>query len=113
KDSSGGISQLIDLTSMTHKPILCGDNYYFYAALCSGAKGGILASSSLQTNRFVEVYEFMQEECFTEARAVFATLTPLIKLLYRETNPAPIKWLLEKDGSIQSGTLRLPLTSIS
>jgi 4-hydroxy-tetrahydrodipicolinate synthase len=113
KDSSGGIQQLIELTRLTNKPVLCGEDFYFYAALCCGAQGGILASSSLYTERFVQVYERIQEGRFHEARTEFDPLIPLIQLLYREPNPAPVKWLLKHKGLIQNDTLRLPMTSIS
>ncbi len=113
KDSSGGIKQLIELSQITNKPILCGEDFYFYAALCCGAQGGILASSSLHTNRFIQVYEMIQAGRWKEAKAAFDPLIPLIELLYREPNPAPIKWLLEHKGIIKSGALRLPTTPIS
>lgn len=36
-----------------------------------------------------------------------------MKLLFKESNPAPIKWLLSELGELASDTLRLPMTSIS
>lgn len=113
KDSSGGIRQLIELSRAQTKPVLCGEDLYFYAALCVGARGGIVASSSVAAEEFVQVYEAYQAGRIDEARAAFNRLLPLIELLYREPNPAPIKWLLEYRGIIQSGTLRLPMTEIS
>jgi 4-hydroxy-tetrahydrodipicolinate synthase len=36
-----------------------------------------------------------------------------IPLLFKESNPAPIKYYLSKKGLIKSAELRLPLTEIS
>jgi 4-hydroxy-tetrahydrodipicolinate synthase len=113
KDSSGGIRQLIELSRSVTKPILCGEDMYFYSALCSGARGGIVASSSVAADILVRVYESIRAGHPTEARKEFERLVPLIDLLYREPNPAPIKWLLAHRGIIQSSTLRLPMTEIS
>jgi len=47
------------------------------------------------------------------AKESFEQLLPIIRLLFKESNPAPIKWMLNQNGLIDSDTLRLPMTSIS
>jgi len=37
----------------------------------------------------------------------------LLKYLYIESNPIPVKWALFKMGIIRSPEMRLPLTSLS
>lgn len=113
KDSSGGIRQLLELSRRTSKPILCGEDAYFHAALCAGAKGGILASSCAFPGELADVYEAVQQGRVPDAKLQFDRLLPLIELLYREPNPAPLKWLLRHRGLIASSSLRLPMTEIS
>ncbi|WP_127581849.1 4-hydroxy-tetrahydrodipicolinate synthase [Paenibacillus koleovorans] len=113
KDSSGGLSNVIELSRTESKPILCGEDFYFFAALCVGASGGMLASSSVRTERFVEMFAQVRSGQAIEAKAVFDELVPLIRLLFQEPNPAPLKWLLARQGMLDSGSLRLPMTEIT
>jgi 4-hydroxy-tetrahydrodipicolinate synthase len=48
-----------------------------------------------------------------QAKHTFDQLLPLIQLLFKESNPAPLKWLLARQGVIESDLLRLPMNSIS
>jgi len=113
KDSSGGIQLVTELTRVGSKPVLCGDDAYFYASLCCGAKGGMLATAHIRTEQFVQLYNRFTEDSAVEARKRFDELLPLIRLLFAEPNPAPLKWLLAEQGAIAGGALRLPLTPIS
>ncbi len=56
------------------------------------------------------------DEAIEAAREAFKTwkeLYPFIPLLFKEPNPAPIKYVLSKMGLLDSSELRLPLTQIS
>lgn len=113
KESSGGIRNLIELGGRTDKALLCGDDPYFFAALCCGASGGMLASANIGTERFVRVYESYAKGQLARAKEAFDELSPLIRLLFAEPNPAPLKWFMAQTGQIRSDALRLPLTPIS
>ncbi|AZN41135.1 4-hydroxy-tetrahydrodipicolinate synthase [Paenibacillus albus] len=114
KDSSGGI-ELIAALKQLHiaKPILCGEDAYFLKHLDHGAAGGILAAANMRTEKFIEVYRLHLDGNSTEAAQRFDSLMPLIELLFRESNPAPLKWLLSHQGLLGSDTLRLPMMPIS
>ncbi|GFN31136.1 4-hydroxy-tetrahydrodipicolinate synthase [Paenibacillus xylaniclasticus] len=114
KDSSGGIELVAELSAYSDcKPILCGEDALFHAMMCQGASGGMLASANVRTGDFVQVYRFASEGRMNEAGDAFRRLLPLISLLFQESNPAPLKWLLAQQGVLSSDTLRLPMTSIS
>ncbi|WP_127534588.1 4-hydroxy-tetrahydrodipicolinate synthase [Paenibacillus kobensis] len=114
KDSSGGIELTAELTANNDcKPILCGEDPYFHAMMCQGASGGMLASANVHTEEFTEVYRLAAEGRLHEARAAFDRLLPIIRLLFQESNPAPLKWLLARQGILTSDALRLPMTPIS
>ncbi|WP_336787497.1 4-hydroxy-tetrahydrodipicolinate synthase [Paenibacillus sp. MMO-177] len=114
KDSSGGIELMMELASSgDHKPVLGGEDIYFHAMLCCGAAGGMLASASVRTTAFVEVYEQFMQGRLEASRQSFGALLPLIRLLFREPNPAPLKYLLARQSSIASDHIRLPLTPVS
>ncbi|GAA3402296.1 4-hydroxy-tetrahydrodipicolinate synthase [Paenibacillus hodogayensis] len=113
KESSGGIRNFIELGGRTDKALLCGDDLYFLAALCCGASGAMMASANVATERFVGVYDLFADGRLPEARAAFNELVPLVRLLFAEPNPAPIKWLLAQTGLLASDAVRLPITPIS
>jgi dihydrodipicolinate synthase len=113
KDSSGSLDLISKLAPSQTKPILCGDDPHFYSLLEHGASGGILASANLQTDTFLQVSKLAEQGELSKARQLFDSLVPLISKLFQESNPAPIKWVLAKQGILSSDTLRLPMSPIS
>ncbi|KGE17443.1 4-hydroxy-tetrahydrodipicolinate synthase [Paenibacillus wynnii] len=113
KDCSGSPKLVTELTRYGSKPVLCGDDINFFDMLGHGAAGGMLASANVKPAEFIQIYEYFRSGQLDLAKQAFDNLVPLIRLLFKESNPAPIKWFLSQSGSITSDTLRLPLTSIS
>jgi 4-hydroxy-tetrahydrodipicolinate synthase len=115
KDSSGILAQSLDL--LARKPagfsVLTGEDALYFTMLANGADGGILASSHLATERFIEVGRRFAVNDVAGARAAWAPLAQLVPLLFAEANPMPIKYLLWRQGRIASPECRLPLTRIS
>ncbi|MFD0714155.1 4-hydroxy-tetrahydrodipicolinate synthase [Paenibacillus sp. GCM10027626] len=113
KDSSGNIGLTSKLTSLSCKPVLCGDDIYFHAMLSQGARGGILASANVQTSSFVNVFNLFSRGDVIASKQAFDLLVPLIENLFHESNPSPLKWSLARLGIISSDTLRLPMSRIT
>ena len=115
KDSSGNLSQSLDLLRLRPAgfSVLTGDDPMLYTMLAHGGDGGILASSHVETERFIRVYERMVANDHRGARAEWARLETLVQLLFREANPMPIKHCLWREGLIASPECRLPLTRVS
>ncbi|WP_018759275.1 4-hydroxy-tetrahydrodipicolinate synthase [Paenibacillus terrigena] len=95
------------------KPILCGEDTLLYASLSAGAKGMMSASANVHTDRFVTFYNTFVAGQHADAEAQFDALLPLVRLLFAEPNPAPLKWLLHEQGIIKHESLRLPMLPIS
>lgn len=115
KDSCGDIKQTMSLLLNPPKnfSILTGEDILFYLTLTLGGHGGILASSHLKTEQFVDVYKKVKENEHQAALESWKQLYEFIPLLFKEPNPAPIKYCLSELGLIDSPELRLPLTQIS
>ncbi|RED41135.1 4-hydroxy-tetrahydrodipicolinate synthase [Paenibacillus sp. VMFN-D1] len=113
KDSSDGLELVTELTRQDAGAVLCGDDLYYHAKLSQGASGGILASANLYTDIFIEVHDLVQKGRVIEGKRSFDRVVPLIRKLFQEPNPAPIKWVLANQGVIASDHLRLPMTRIS
>jgi 4-hydroxy-tetrahydrodipicolinate synthase len=115
KDSCGNINQTMDL--IFNRPanfsVLTGEDILFYPNLVLGGDGGILAAAHLETEKFVSVMNSINQNDFQSALETWKTIEKFIPLLFKEPNPAPIKYYLAKKGLINSDELRLPLTGIS
>ena len=115
KDSSGSLGQSLELLRLRPEgfAVMTGEDALFYTMLAHGADGGILASSHVGTELFVDVYERMTKNDHHGARTAWAKLAALVALLFKEANPMPIKHCAWRRGLISSPECRLPLTRIS
>jgi len=115
KDSSGNLPQSLELLRWRPEgfAVMTGDDPFFYTMLAHGGDGGILASSHLNTELFLGVYERMTKNDHHGARSLWAKLETLVPLLFKDANPMPIKHCLWRQGLITSPECRLPLTRIS
>ncbi len=115
KDSCGNINQTIDL--IFNRPdtfsVLTGEDILFYLNLVLGGDGGILAASHIETEKFVSVNEAIDRNDHQAALKMWKSVERVIPLLFKEPNPAPIKYYLAKKGLIKSAEVRLPLIEIS
>jgi 4-hydroxy-tetrahydrodipicolinate synthase len=115
KDSCGNINQSVEL--LASKPenfsVFTGEDIMFLTNLAHGGEGGILASAHIHTEKFVTIYRLMQENKLYEAINLWNQLAFIIPLLFKEPNPAPLKYILQKQKLITSGELRLPLLDIT
>jgi 4-hydroxy-tetrahydrodipicolinate synthase len=113
KDSSDSFALLSELNRHGAGPVLCGDDINYYAKLKQGAAGGILASANVNTQAFNDVYRLVQWGDDLSAKQFFDQQIPLIRKLFQESNPAPLKWILARKGIIATDQLRLPMTQVS
>ncbi|PQP81307.1 4-hydroxy-tetrahydrodipicolinate synthase [Paenibacillus sp. PCH8] len=113
KDSTNSLELMSELVRSGSKPILCGDDTFFYDMLSKGAAGGMMASASINPNQYIEVYERFVAGKKEESLDLFNQLIPFIKHIFEEPAPAMLKWLLVKQGIIASDQLRLPLMPAS
>jgi 4-hydroxy-tetrahydrodipicolinate synthase len=115
KDSCGILSQSLDLLARKPKgfSVLTGEDALYFTMMANGADGGILASSHLMTEQFLDVGRRFAANDLAGAGAAWMPLASLVPLLFAEANPMPIKYLLWRQGLIASPECRLPLTKIS
>jgi 4-hydroxy-2-oxoglutarate aldolase len=87
KESGGDVAQIADLVSGTPQTgagafaVLAGTTTTFYAALCVGAVGGILAAACAVPDVCVQLFELTLAGRHDEARALQRRLLPLARLL--------------------------------
>lgn len=78
-----------------------------------GGDGGILASAHIKTKEFISVYNDINNKDYDKALKTWKELSKFIPSLFKEPNPSPVKYLLERDGLIDSQEVRLPLLNIT
>ena len=112
KECGGNINQLIDFINETFLAVLGGEDALILPTLCLGGRGAIAAAAHIRPELFVALYERVRRGDLAEARAIFQRLLPLIRMLFSEPNPGPIKAALARDGWGKD-ELRLPMTTVS
>jgi 4-hydroxy-tetrahydrodipicolinate synthase len=89
-----------------------GNDSQFVPTLSLGGSGIISVLSNILPAETVEIWNLWQAGKVREAAKLQLTFLPLIRLLFAETNPAPLKCALEMLG-LSTGELRLPLSPVS
>jgi 4-hydroxy-tetrahydrodipicolinate synthase len=80
-------------------------------ALNNGAHGVISVAANIIPKSISDICSFIRENNEEEARALNEINNNLYKLLFVESNPIPLKWMLYKMGLIQN-SIRLPLIEL-
>lgn len=91
---------------------LCGEDKALLAHFCTGGTGAIPASAHVRPELFVRMMQAARDGHEAEARNIFDALSPVIRLLFTEPNPAPVKKALALQGFIHD-ELRMPMTPAS
>jgi dihydrodipicolinate synthase/N-acetylneuraminate lyase len=83
KESGGDIAQIAELVSGTPDTfrVLAGTLSTFYAALCVGCAGGILAPASVVPDACVRLFDLTRDGRHDEARALQRQLAPVARIL--------------------------------
>jgi len=91
---------------------LCGEDDAFVDHALRGGLGAIPVVAHLYPARMVEVMRLAHAGHADAARTLFDPLRPLIRLLFEEPSPAPVKRVLAMQGRI-ADELRMPMTPAS
>ena len=77
--------------------------------LALGGTGFISATANIAPAATKKMHDAYRAGRVEEALDIHYGLHPLVDLLFVETNPAPVKWVLAHRGLIRSGHVRPPL----
>ncbi|MDK9700794.1 MAG: 4-hydroxy-tetrahydrodipicolinate synthase [bacterium] len=92
--------------------ILSGEDSLFLPMLGLGADGIVSVLSNVAPNQFVRMYEAAKANRWQEAQQLHYALYDLMRLLFIETSPAPVKAAMRMIGE-DCGDVRLPLVPLS
>ncbi|MFN0059720.1 MAG: 4-hydroxy-tetrahydrodipicolinate synthase [Planctomycetota bacterium] len=111
KEASGNLEMAESLLADGKLKVLAGDDQLTFPLLCLGGHGVISVTSNIAPRLMVDLYDYVLDGQVPRAREQHFRLLPLMKSLFVETNPAPIKAALACQGKIEE-ILRLPLVSV-
>ena len=113
KEAGEGYDRLLDFRSAFGEgfSLYTGCDAAILPAVAIGATGVISVLSNLIPRETRELYLAAARGDFLEARRLSLLWLPLIRALFAETNPAPIKRAMEICGLCR-GELRLPLSPV-
>ncbi len=107
KECGGSNDRLLRLVHETPLRVLSGDDNQNFAALCLGAHGTIAASAHILPQWHVRMRDLISSGQLAAARRIAVALQPMIRDLFAEPNPAPLKALLAYQDWC-SASVRLP-----
>ena len=115
KEASGNLFQMTDIIERIASKkrgfsILSGDDALTFPLIALGGHGVISVLSNLVPRAMKRLVDAAYED-IVRARAIHYSLKPLISATCIETNPIPIKRMMEIAG-LPSGKCRLPLSAL-
>lgn len=113
KESGRDMAKLAEIIARTPDDfaVLAGTGTTLYLALSAGATGAILALSAVLPDICVEIYDLVQQQRHSQARALQRRITPLAQLLGAVHGVASLKYALDQIGFI-GGPTRPPLGTV-
>lgn len=115
KEASGNldkVSQIIENTMDEDFNVISGDDGLTMPITCLGGSGVISVVANVVPEKMVKLVNATNEGDMKTARQIHYEIAPLIRALFTETNPVPVKRAVELIG-LNTGHLRLPLAPIS
>jgi 4-hydroxy-tetrahydrodipicolinate synthase len=114
KEATGSVDQAIDVIRLCgdRLAVYSGEDSLTYSLMTLGGKGVISTVANVAPKEMAHLTEACLEGNWEEGRALQFKLMPLIRSLFVETNPIPVKTALSLMGKCSSD-LRLPLTPMS
>jgi len=114
KEASGSLDQVSEIMRNAPKKfsVISGDDSLTLPMMSIGASGVISVVSNIYPKETAEMCRLAAMGNFTEASKIHYKLFPIIKALFCETNPIPIKYAASLKGFCQPD-MRLPLLPFS
>ncbi|MDY9928094.1 4-hydroxy-tetrahydrodipicolinate synthase [Methanosarcina sp.] len=115
KEASGNaakVSQILEQTIDDDFVVLSGEDGLTLPIISMGGRGVISVAANVVPDKMSEMVNAALKGDYETARKIHFEIAPLIRALFLETNPIPVKKAAELIG-LASGHLRLPLAPIS
>ena len=114
KEATGSVDQAIDVVRLSKAGfgVYSGEDSLVFSLMALGGKGVISTVANIVPKEMAELAQACLKGDWEKGRKLQLQLVPLIRAVFIETNPIPIKTALSLMGKCR-GDLRLPLTPMS
>jgi len=115
KEASGNLSQqsqIIEQTRGGDFVVLSGDDDLTLPTMALGARGVVSVVANVAPKKTVAMVNAALKGDFETARKLHYELLPLVRAMFLETNPIPVK-TAHKYLGLANGPLRLPMSSMA
>jgi 4-hydroxy-tetrahydrodipicolinate synthase len=114
KEATGSVDQAIDVIRLCgdRLAVYSGEDSLIFSLMALGGKGVISTVANVAPEQTAQLAEACLKGDWEKGRQLQFELMPLIRSLFIETNPIPVKTALSLMGKC-SGDLRLPLTPMA
>ena len=111
-DSKERIDDLIAISSKNQNfQLFSGDDPSFIKMIQKGGDGVISVAANVVPSKISKICKLIKDKKYDEAININDALTNLYDLLFIESNPIPVKWMLFKMNLIKN-SIRLPLEEL-
>lgn len=111
KEASGSLDQASLIRGRSDIAILAGDDALYLPLLAIGARGVVSVAGHLVPTELEGMGAHYRSGRIQDAEAIHKRLYPLLRALFLETNPAPVKHALSVLG-VCAADVRLPLVGV-
>lgn len=114
KEASGNISQISRIIEETRDEdflVISGDDNITLPIMALGGAGVISVAANVDPVRMVAMVEAMKHKNYQKACLLHYALSPLLRGMFIDTNPIPVKKAVELMG-MAGGPVRLPLDDL-
>jgi len=112
KEANPNLSQVSEVLDSCNIDVLSGNDELTLPIISLGGKGVVSVIANIAPKEFVQMVDFANAGKFDKAKEIHYKLFPIMKLMFVETNPIPIKTAMNMLG-MPSGELRLPLCEMA
>ena len=115
KESSGNLEQMSRILQMTNRKIalISGDDSLTLPVLSIGGVGVISVVANIVPHDVAAMIKAFEQGKTTKAAEWHEKMLPLVKAMFVETNPVPVKTAMGILGMIPDASVRLPLCSMT
>ena len=110
KESSPQFGAVTDLIARVGDRIsvFSGEDTFGFPALCLGADGWIAAVGNVLVSELAAIFQAVEQGDWVSAREIHFRIMPVVRVLFSEPNPGPMKAALDLMGIFGPG-VRLPM----
>jgi 4-hydroxy-tetrahydrodipicolinate synthase len=113
KEATGSLDQSSEIASLSDITILSGDDSLTLPLMSVGAKGVISVLANLDPKRVLAITDAALKGDMVTAQKAHVGSFSLMRAMFTEVNPQPIKEAMKLAGRMPCADLRLPMVNVS